>query len=68
VAHDLVGQAEHTVEVGHGLDARRELHHDVIALALVVHLIGECPLAPAVDGAGVPPGAAYDLERAVEDP
>ena len=34
-----------------------ELDHDVVALALVVDLVGEGALAPAVDGAGVPPVA-----------
>ena len=43
-----------------------ELDHDVVALALVVHLVGEGALAPAVDGAGLPPVAADDLERLVE--
>ena len=54
------------VEVGHGLRARGELDHDVVALALVVDLVGEGALAPAVDGAGVAARAADDLEGPVE--
>ena len=66
VADDLVGQAEHAVQGGHGLGFGGEFHHDVVPLALVVHLVGQGALAPAVDGAGGAARGADDLEGLVQ--
>ena len=66
VADDLVGQAHHAVQGGHGRGLGGEVHHDVVPLAPVVDLVGEGALAPAIDGAGGATRGADDLQGLVE--
>src|SRR5262249_30684446 len=75
---DTIGKTDHlvpahvvrregaSVELGHGSRLGARLHQDVVPLALVVDLVGQPPLAPPVDPAGVAAPGADELGGTVD--